>query len=180
MALMKPGGVLLNFARAQIVDDAAVLAALEGRLARYVTDFPTPRTRRHPKVIALPHLGASTREAEENCAVMVAENVRDFPRERQHPPLGEFPGRRSCRVSRAARASRLRTPTCRTWSARSRRRWRRRGLNISDLLNKSRGELAYTLADVDGKIPQEALAQIGGDQRRAVDAGRPRRRLSQR
>ncbi|HUL18631.1 MAG TPA: 3-phosphoglycerate dehydrogenase family protein, partial [Steroidobacteraceae bacterium] len=79
LKLMRKGGVILNFARAPIVDEAAVVAALDaGRLRSYVCDFPTNALKEHAKVIALPHLGASTLEAEENCAVMVADTVRDF------------------------------------------------------------------------------------------------------
>src|SRR5215469_7001271 len=79
LALMRDGGTILNFARAAIVDQAAVLAALDaGRLHAYVCDFPRRSLKDHPRVITLPHLGASTSEAEENCAVMVAEQVRDF------------------------------------------------------------------------------------------------------
>ena len=77
--LMPPGGVILNFARAGIVDENAVLAALDsGRLAAYVCDFPSAAIKDHPRVVALPHLGASTGEAEDNCAVMAAETLRDF------------------------------------------------------------------------------------------------------
>ena len=77
--LMKKGGVVLNFARAAIVDDAAVVAALDsGHLHAYVCDFPNNALKSHPKVVTLPHLGASTGEAEENCAVMVADTLRDF------------------------------------------------------------------------------------------------------
>ena len=76
---MPRDGVILNFSRGEIVDGAAVLAALDaGKLKSYVTDFPTRGLRDPPKVICLPHLGASTVEAEENCAVMVADNVREF------------------------------------------------------------------------------------------------------
>ena len=79
IALMNNGATLINFARSGVIDDAAVLEALEsGKIARYVTDFPTRDLLSHPNVIALPHLGASTAEAEENCAVMVAENVKDY------------------------------------------------------------------------------------------------------
>src|SRR5690606_26620456 len=76
---MPANGVILNFSRAGIVDDEAVTAALdEKRLWAYVCDFPRNLTKNHPRVIALPHLGASTEEAEENCAVMVADQLRDF------------------------------------------------------------------------------------------------------
>jgi len=79
LALMNSGGVLINFARGGIVDDRAATAALDsGKLHAYVTDFPTRELLDHPKVVALPHLGASTGEAEANCAIMVAENVRDY------------------------------------------------------------------------------------------------------
>src|SRR6185312_1296318 len=79
LKLMKKGGAILNFARAPIVDDQAVLAALDsGRLHAYVCDFPNNALKDHPKVVTLPHLGASTGEAEENCAVMVADQLRDF------------------------------------------------------------------------------------------------------
>src|SRR5580698_4313283 len=77
--LMRKGGVILNFARAPIVDDAAVIASLNAQhLGAYVCDFPSNALKYHPRVVTLPHLGASTGEAEENCAVMVAEQVRDF------------------------------------------------------------------------------------------------------
>src|SRR5690606_21938761 len=73
------GSVVLNFAREGVVDVDAVVDALEsGTLSHYVTDFPTARLKAHPKAICLPHLGASTHEAEENCAVMVADNLREF------------------------------------------------------------------------------------------------------
>ena len=77
--IMKEGAVLLNLARGEIVDNDAALAALDnGRLHSFVTDFPTPDLIKHPKVVALPHLGASTGEAEENCSIMVAENLKDY------------------------------------------------------------------------------------------------------
>ena len=77
--LMRQGGVILNFARAPIVDDAAVVASLNaGHLGAYVCDFPNNALKDHAKVVTLPHLGASTGEAEENCAVMVADTVREY------------------------------------------------------------------------------------------------------
>ena len=79
IAQMKPGAVVLNFSRGGVVDDTAILEALEsGQLSKYVCDFPAPHLAQQSGVILLPHLGASTGEAEENCAVMVAEQVRDY------------------------------------------------------------------------------------------------------
>ena len=79
LALMPAEGVLLNFSRAPIVDEEAILSALDsGTLKSYVCDFPCNALKDHPKVVTLPHLGASTLEAEENCAVMVVETLRDY------------------------------------------------------------------------------------------------------
>ena len=157
--LMRRGGVVLNFARAGIVDEAAVLAALDdGQLAAYVCDFPTRAIKDHPKVVALPHLGASTGEAEENCAIMVAETLRDFlengnVRNSVNFPEAALPRVGKNRVAIANENVPNMVGQISTCLADAR-------LNIDDLLNKSRGELAYTLIDTDGPIPAEALARL--------------------
>jgi len=162
LALMKPGGIVLNFARGPIVDDAAVIASLDaGHLGRYVTDFPSAANKGHAKVIALPHLGASTREAEENCAIMVAENLRDFLENGNIRHSVNFPeallprmdGNRRIAIANANVPNMVGQISTALASG---------GLNISDLLNKSRGELAYTLVDVDGPIPAPIVERIAG------------------
>jgi D-3-phosphoglycerate dehydrogenase len=159
LRLMRPGGVVLNFARAAIVDEAAVLASLDaGHLASYVCDFPTRAVKDHPKVVALPHLGASTGEAEENCAVMVADTLRDFLENGNVRNAVNFPEAVLARVgaNRVAIANDNvpkmigQISTCLAEAK----------LNIADLLNKSRGELAYTIIDTDAPITPEVLAKL--------------------
>jgi D-3-phosphoglycerate dehydrogenase len=164
LELMNDGAILVNFARGGVVDDDAALAALEsGKLACYVTDFPKPELLRHPNVIALPHLGASTAEAEENCAVMVAENVKDYLengniRHSVNYPECRLPRMDAHRVTIAnANVPNMvgQISTCLADA----------GLNIEDLLNKSIGDLAYTIVDVNGPLPQaceEKLRSIEG------------------
>jgi D-3-phosphoglycerate dehydrogenase / 2-oxoglutarate reductase len=159
LALMKPGGVLLNFARAEIVDGDAVLEALEqGRLARYVTDFPTVAAKGHAKVIALPHLGASTHEAEENCAIMIAENLRDFLENGNIRRSVNFPEAILPRIDGTRLA--IANSNVPNMVGQISTALASAGLNISDLLNKSRGEIAYTLVDVDGDVPASVLEEL--------------------
>ena len=162
LRLMKKGGVLLNFSRGGIVDDPAVVAALDaGRLHGYVCDFPTNFLKDHPKVVTLPHLGASTGEAEENCAIMVADQVRDFLENGNIRNSVNYPEAVLARVPGTTRLAIANSnvpnmvgqiSTCLA-GARS---------NIADLLNKSRGEYAYTLIDVDGAVGEDLLGRIRG------------------
>jgi D-3-phosphoglycerate dehydrogenase len=164
LAGMRPGAVLLNFAREGIADDAAVVQALDGGgLAHYVCDFPGPAIHGHPKVVALPHLGASTREAEENCAVMVIDQLRDFLEHGNVVNAVNFPHVTMAResawrvaIANANVPNMLGQISTAMASA---------GLNIHNMVNKSRGEMAYTLVDVDSPVPPatlEAIAAIGG------------------
>jgi D-3-phosphoglycerate dehydrogenase len=136
LALMNDGGVLINFARGGVVDDAAALAALDsGKLHAFVTDFPTPELIAHPKVVALPHLGASTGEAEENCAIMVAENIKDYLengniRYSVNYPHARMPRLDAWRITVANRNVPNMVGQISTRIADA-------GLNIEDLLNKS-------------------------------------------
>ncbi len=162
LRLMKRGGVVLNFARAPIVDEAAIVAALDsGHLHAYVCDFPTNGLKDHPRVVTLPHLGASTLEAEDNCAVMVADTLRDFLENGNIRNSVNFP---EAVLSRPAQTTRIAIANSNvpnmvgqistTLAA--------RGLNIAELLNKSRGEYAYTLIDTEGTVDAPLIAAIRG------------------
>jgi len=161
LKLMNANGVILNFARGGIVDDEAVLASLEeGHLGRYVTDFPARELLGHDKIIALPHLGASTYEAESNCAVMVAQNMRDYlehgiVRFSVNFPEADMPRTTESRITIANVNVPNMVAQISTCLADA-------GLNVEDLLNKSRGDIAYTIVDLDSAVPSETLDAIRG------------------
>jgi D-3-phosphoglycerate dehydrogenase len=164
LALVKPGTVLLNFARDAIVDENAVVESLRARQLRYyICDFPSARLIAEPNVVALPHLGASTAEAEENCAAMVVDQVREYLEHGTIANAVNFPGVEMARESpyRVAIAN-ANVPNMlgQISSAMA-----RAGLNIHNMVNKSRGEMAYTLVDVDSPVDDgvvRAIAAIEG------------------
>jgi D-3-phosphoglycerate dehydrogenase len=162
--LMKQGAVLLNFSRDAVVDEEAVLQGLAAhRLRYYVCDFPSPKLVGHAGVIALPHLGASTREAEDNCAVMVVDQVRDYLEHGNIRNAVNFPDVVMSReapyrvaIANANVPNMLGQMSTAVANA---------GLNIHNMMNKSRGEMAYTLVDVDSAVSTQlitALAAIPG------------------
>ena len=162
LGLMRRGGVVLNFSRAGVVDDEAVLAALDaGALSSYVCDFPTAANKDHPKVVALPHLGASTGEAEENCAMMVADTLRDYLENGNVRHSVNFPEAMLPRVPGTDRIA-IANSNVPNMVGQISTRLAAAGLNIADLLNKSRGELAYTLIDTDAPVPPAVLDDIAG------------------
>jgi D-3-phosphoglycerate dehydrogenase len=165
LALMPAGGTVLNFARAAIVDESAVVAALRtGRLGAYVCDFPSAGIRDVAGVVALPHLGASTSEAEENCAIMVADTLRDFLEHGNIRHSVNFPEAALPRVPATSRIA-IANSNVPNMVGQISTRLAEAGLNIADLLNKSKGEIAYTLIDIDGKVPAglvERIASIQG------------------
>jgi D-3-phosphoglycerate dehydrogenase len=165
LKLLRDGGAIMNFSRAGIVDDAALVAALDsGKLGAYICDFPTNAIKNHPKVVALPHLGASTGEAEENCAVMVADTLRDFLENGNIKNSVNFPEAVLPRVPGSSRLA-IANENVPNMVGQISAALASANLNIADLLNKSRGDLAYTLIDIDGQIPSsvlEKLRAIGG------------------
>jgi len=160
LKLMRKGGAILNFSRAPIVDDKAVLASLDaGQLGAYICDFPKNGLKDHARVVTLPHLGASTGEAEENCAVMVADTVRDYLENGNIRNSVNFPEAVLPRIPGTTRLAIANSnvpnmvgqiSTCLAEAK----------LNIADLLNKSRGEYAYTLIDAEGAVGDEVVGRI--------------------
>ncbi|OFZ65744.1 MAG: 3-phosphoglycerate dehydrogenase [Betaproteobacteria bacterium RBG_16_56_24] len=156
---MKAGSVLLNFSRDAIVDSDAVLAGLESKhLRSYICDFPAQKLQGQTNVVTLPHLGASTEEAEENCAVMVVDQVRDYLEHGNltntvNFPTLVMPRESAFRMAIAnANVPNMLGQISTTLAA--------AGINIHNMMNKSRGEMAYTLVDTDSAIPAKLIAQI--------------------
>ena len=159
VAAMKAGAVLMNFSRDAIVNEDAVIAGLAAKHLRfYVCDFPSNKTLGNDKIIALPHLGASTEEAEENCAVMVAEQLREYLENGNVTNTVNFPNVSMPRESKFrlaianANVPNMLGQISTTLAA--------AGINIHNMTNKSRGEMAYTLVDTDTVLPDSLIAQI--------------------
>ena len=160
LKLMRSGGVILNFSRAPIVNEAELIAALDSaQLRAYVCDFPSNVLKNHPQAITLPHLGASTGEAEDNCAAMAAETLRDFLENGNlryavnYPEavLPRMPGTTRIAIANHNVPNMVgQISTCLAGAK----------INIADLLNKSRGEYAYTLIDTDGVVDEFLVDQI--------------------
>ncbi len=156
---MRKDAVLLNFARDGLVDTDAVVEALNNdRLGGYITDFPKPALRNNPKILAFPHLGASTGEAQENAALMAVQNLRDFLENGNIRCSVNFPEVVMPRsegyrlgVINANLPNMVGQMTTALADA---------NLNIIDLLNRSKGEIAYTLLDLDGPVPDATLERI--------------------
>jgi D-3-phosphoglycerate dehydrogenase len=159
VGMMKKGAVVLNFAREGIVEDEAVVDALnKGKLYAYVCDFPTNLLKNHPRVVTLPHLGASTAEAEDNCAVMVADQIRDYLENGNVLNSVNFPevvmprgeGHRIAVVNANVpnMVGQISTAMAKA------------NLNIIDMLNKSKGDLAYTLIDLNAPCPAAVVKEI--------------------
>ena len=157
--LMKKGVILLNFSREGIVNESATLDALnEGRVHAYVCDFPSNLLRSHARFVALPHLGASTEEAEENCAMMVAEQVADYLENGNITNSVNFPNIAMPResgyrlaIANANVPNMLGQISTALASA---------GLNIQNMVNKSRGDFAFTLVDVESAVSQAVIDQL--------------------
>jgi D-3-phosphoglycerate dehydrogenase / 2-oxoglutarate reductase len=159
LELVHPGSILLNFSREEIVDAKAVAKALESKKLRYyVTDFPAEALCRNPSVIAMPHLGASTREAEDNSAVMVVDEVREYLEHGNIQNAVNFPdvvmGRESPYRVAIANAN-VPNMVGQISSAMAKEQ-----LNIHNMLNRSKGEMAYTLVDVDSPVKGSLVEQL--------------------
>jgi len=157
--LMKKGCILLNFARDGIVNEQAVLDGLnDGRLHAYICDFPSNLLRQHPRFVALPHLGASTEEAEENCAVMVADQVADYLENGNILNSVNFPNIAMPRESGFRLA--IANANVPNMLGQISTTLAEAGLNIQNMVNKSRGDLAFTLVDVGSAVPQAVIDKL--------------------
>ncbi len=161
IALMKNSAVLLNFAREGIVDDQAAVAAINaGKLRAYICDFPANALKGCAGAVTLPHLGASTQEAEDNCAIMVAEQVRDYLENGNVLNAVNFPNVSMPRESQYRLA--IANANVPNMVGQISTAVADAGLNIHNMVNKSKGDIAYTLVDLDSAMPQAVIDKIAG------------------
>ncbi|WP_298218139.1 phosphoglycerate dehydrogenase [Halothiobacillus sp.] len=161
LAFMKENVVVLNFAREGIVDEAAMVVALDaGKAHGYVCDFPSNLTKNHPRCLTFPHLGASTGEAEDNCAIMVADQIKDYLENGNIRNSVNFPEVRMARsgVQRLAIANRNMPDMVGQIS----HILGQSNVNIERLMNESRKQVAYTLIDLDSPVSDDTLAALRG------------------
>jgi D-3-phosphoglycerate dehydrogenase len=160
LANMRDNVTILNFARSGIVNDEAVVAALDsGKVNAYVCDFPSNLLKQHPKVIALPHLGASTAEAEDNCAIMVAEQVKDYLENGNISNSVNFP---TIKMRKQADQFRLTVAHDNVPNVISSitNAIAKADINIVDMLNKSLNDAAYTLIDTQQVLPESVVNEV--------------------
>ncbi|OHD10719.1 MAG: 3-phosphoglycerate dehydrogenase [Spirochaetes bacterium GWB1_36_13] len=159
-AKMKKGVRILNFARAELVNDTDMAAALEsGSVSCYVTDFPNEETLKMKNVVPVPHLGASTPESEDNCAVMAAEEIRDFLENGNIVNSVNFP---NCDLGKCAAKKRITLlhQNVPNMVGQITAILANEKINIADMLNKSKGNLAYTMIDLDNEVSESALKSL--------------------
>lgn len=156
---MRDGAVILNFARGGIIDDAAAIKALDsGKIHAYICDFPTNKIKDHPKVVVLPHLGASTAEAEDNCAIMVANQIKDYLENGNITHAVNFPDMKMARNGGSRLAvvnSNVPNMVGQISSILA-----ENNINIVDLLNRSQADIAYNLVDIEGEISDTVIDSI--------------------
>ena len=159
IANMKRGVRFINLARGEIVDDDAMLAALDtGKVATYITDFPNNRLVQHPRVVAMPHLGASTPESEQNCAAMAVDELRDYLENGNIRNSVNLPAvsmdrsgvMRMCIIHKNVPAMLANITTLLS----------KDGVNVENLSNKSKGELAYTMVDLGTKVDHAVIEDV--------------------
>jgi D-3-phosphoglycerate dehydrogenase len=157
---MRDGVIILNFARDLLVDDDAMEEALKsGKVARYITDFPNDKTAGMAGVVAIPHLGASTEEAEDNCAKMAVRQVMNYLENGNIVNSVNYPNCDMGRCTKAARITILHQNIPNTLSPFT-SVFAKRNINISDLMNRSRGDYAYTMLDLDSVPPADAIEEL--------------------
>ena len=160
LSQFKDGAVLLNFAREEIVDKEAISEALDsGKISQYISDFPTPGLIGKPGVISTPHLGASTEEAEENCAIMVADQVRDFLENGNIKNSVNFPALSLERTAGCYRIAMANKNVPRILGS-VLSILADRNINVVDMLNKSREDVAYNLIDIQAEPSLELLEEV--------------------